>query len=299
MDSPATITQTFIHSDMKFVPNNFMAPLLKTPSSDGFYIVQDFLVSSPLGFALTHPTKVSAKAIQQIWNHSSIADNGDIFFTHAANTFVITKDIIVKALRLPESQSAAASYLKNEMRVFLTRIGYTGDIRRMGRLVRTKLRKEWNFYFDCLGRCFTNKCSNFDALNHLVQHIGYSLLHNANFDIASIILEYLGLRISEGKNVYFARFVDLFFKYLYDILDFRVSINKCYVFSCYYICVIVSVLVYISFGRIFNVAITRIISTSRIDDRTFDQENSDKPDSGSLFLNIFKETVNYRIFSKL
>ena len=100
------------------------------------------------------------------------------------------------------------------MRVFLTRIGYTGDMRCMGRLVRTKLRKEWNFYFDCIGRCFTNKCSNFDALNHLVQHIGYSLLHNANFDTASIILEYLGHRISEGKTVYFNRFVDLIFKYL-------------------------------------------------------------------------------------
>ena len=85
----------------------------------------------------------------------------------------------------------------------------------------------------------------------------------------------------------------------YDILDFRVSINKCYVFSCYYICVLMPVSVYISFGRIFNVAVTRIISTSRLDDRTFDQENSDKPDSGFLFLNIFKETVNYRIFSKL
>ena len=214
MDSPAPVTQTFIHRDMKFVSNNFMAPLSKTPSSDGFHIVQDFLASSPLGFALTHPTRVSAKAIQQIWNHSSIADNGDIFFTYAANTFVITKDVIVKALQLPEDQSAAVSYSETEMREFLTQIGYTGDMRRMGRLVRTKLRKEWNFYFDCIGRCFTNKCSNFDALNHLVQHIGYSLLHNTNFDIASIILEYLGHRISEGKNVYFARFVDLIFKYL-------------------------------------------------------------------------------------
>ena len=135
-------------------------------SSDGFHIVQDFLASSPLGFSLTHPTRVSAKAIQQIWNHSSIADNGDIFFTYAANTFVITRDIIVKALHLPEEQSAAVSYSETEMRVFLTQIGYTGDMRRMGRLVRTKLRKEWNFYFDCIGRCFTNKCSNFDALNH-------------------------------------------------------------------------------------------------------------------------------------
>ena len=81
--------------------------------------------------------------------------------------------------------------------------------------MRTKLCKEWNFYFDCIGHCFTNKCSNFDALNHLVQHIGYSLIHNVNFDHASIILEYLGQRISEGKNVYFARFVDLIFLDIY------------------------------------------------------------------------------------
>ena len=151
MDSPAPVTQTFIHRDMKFVSNNFMAPLSKTPSSDGFHIFQDFLASSPLGFALTHPTRVSAKAIQQIWNHSSIAENGYILFTYATNTFVITRDVIVKALRLPEELSEAVSYSETEMRVFLTQIGYTGDMRRMGRLVRTKLRKEWNFYFDCIG----------------------------------------------------------------------------------------------------------------------------------------------------
>ena len=51
-------------------------------------------------------------------------------------------------------------------------------------------------------------------MNHLVQNIGNSLIHNANFDIASNILEYLGLRLTEGKNVYFDRFVDLIFKYL-------------------------------------------------------------------------------------
>ena len=62
--------------------------------------------------------------------------------------------------------------------------------------------------------------------------------------------------------------------------------------------VIVSVLVHNFFGRIFNVAITRIISTLRIDNRAFNQENSDKPDSG-FFPDILKETVNYQIFSKL
>ena len=214
MGSPAPVTQTFIHRDMTFVSNNFLAPFSKMTYSEGFHIVQDFLASNPLGFSLTHPTQISTKAVRQIWNYSSIADNGDILFTYVANTFVITRNVIVKALCLPEEQLAPVSYSETEMRAFLTQIGYIGDMRRMGRLVRTKLRKEWNFYFDCIGRCFTNKCSNFDALNHLVQHIGYSLIHNVNFDIASIILDYLGHRISKEKNVYFARFVDIIFKYL-------------------------------------------------------------------------------------
>ena len=214
MDSPALVSQTFIHEDLKFVPNNFMAPLHKSTSSEGFHVVQDFLASEPLGYAITQPTQILAKSVQQIWNNSTVAEHGDIVFTYAKNTFVITRDVIVKALKLLEGLSTNTLYIENEMKGFLVQIGYTGDMRRMGRLVRTKLRKEWNFFFDCIGRCFTNKWSNYDALNHLVQNIGYSLIHNANFDIASNIHECLGLRLAEAKNVYFARFVDLIFKYL-------------------------------------------------------------------------------------
>ena len=64
MGSPAPVTQNFVHRDMTFVPNKFKAPLSKTPSSDGFHVVQDFLATSPLGYALTHPNRISAKAIQ-------------------------------------------------------------------------------------------------------------------------------------------------------------------------------------------------------------------------------------------
>ena len=214
MDFTTPVSQTFIHEDLKFVPNNFMAPLHKSTSFEGFHVVQDFLASGPLGYALTQPTHILEKSIQQIWNNSTVAEHGDIVFTHAKNTFVITRDVIVKALKLPEGPSANFLYTENEMKGFLVQIGYTRDMRRMGRLVRTKLRKEWNFFFDCIGRCFTNECSNYDAMNHLVQNIGYSLIHNANFDSASNIHEYLGLRLVEGKNVYFARFFDLIFKYL-------------------------------------------------------------------------------------
>ena len=128
MDSPAPLSQTFIHEDLKFVPNNFMAPLHKSTSSEGFHVVQNFLASGPLGYALTQPTQVSAKSIQQIWNNSTIADDGDIVFTHADNSFVITRDVIVKSLRFPEGLSTNIIYSENEIKGFLTQIGYTGDM---------------------------------------------------------------------------------------------------------------------------------------------------------------------------
>ena len=101
--------------------------------------------------------------LQNLFNKSGITPQlliMEILCSHMPKTqFVITRDVIVKALRLPEGLSTNILYTENEMKGFLVQIGYTGDMRRMGRLVRTKLRKEWNFFFDCIGRCFTNKCS--------------------------------------------------------------------------------------------------------------------------------------------
>ena len=46
-------------------------------------------------------------------------------FTYSDNSFVITRDVIMKALRLSEGLSANFNYSENEMKVFLTQIGYT------------------------------------------------------------------------------------------------------------------------------------------------------------------------------
>ena len=126
MDSPAPVSQTFIHEDLKFLPNNFMELLQKSTSSEGFHVVQDFLASGPLGYALTQPTQISAKSVQHIWNNSTVADDGDIVFTHGENTFVITRDVIVKALKLPEGLSTNILYTENKMKAFLVQIGILG-----------------------------------------------------------------------------------------------------------------------------------------------------------------------------
>ena len=72
------------------------------------------------------------------------------------------------------------------------------------------MRKEWNFFFDCIGKAFTNKCSNFDALTQLTQQIGYGLLNNAILDIPTHLLEFIRSRKAENPQViYFPRFLHL------------------------------------------------------------------------------------------
>ena len=174
---------------------------------------QDFLRSSPIGYALTHPEEISGKSVLQIWQNAVVDVSGTsviIKFTYDEKEYSITPSVVVKALQLPEVSSYDLSYPDDLIREFIGSLGYNGDRSKLGKLVRAKLRKEWNFFFDCIGKCFTNKCSNYDALTQTTQQIGYSIVHNLNFDIASKLLEYIGIRITENtKTVYFNRFLHL------------------------------------------------------------------------------------------
>ena len=103
----------------------------------------------------------------------------------------------------------------DEIKNFIESLGYNGDTSKLGKLVRAKFRKEWNFYFDCITKCFTNKSSNCDALTQTAQQIGYFLFQNTNFDFANIILEYICMRINDKRKVvYFIRFLHLIFVHL-------------------------------------------------------------------------------------
>ena len=142
-------------------------------------------------------------------------EEGTIKFTYADQEYVITPEVVRKALRLPEVTSFAPSYPDDEIKNFIESLGYNGDTSKMGKLVRAKLRKEWNFYFDCITKCFTNKSSNFDALTQTAQQIGYCLFKNTDFDFASIIIEYISMRINDKRQViYFSRFLHLIFVHL-------------------------------------------------------------------------------------
>ena len=198
----------------EFVTNNFAAILDNQSAHDQFHKVQDFLRASFIGYALIQPESISTKAVIQIWSTTKVGE-GQVKFTHAGQEYVITLDVVREALHLPQVNSFAPIYPDNEIKTFIESLGYNGETSKLGKLVRAKLRKEWNFYFDCIAKCFTNKSSNFDALTQTTQQIGFCLFQNTNFDFASMILEYICFRIKDKREViYFSRFLHLIFVHL-------------------------------------------------------------------------------------
>ena len=198
----------------EFVTNNFVSILDNVGAPDHYHRVQDFLRSSSIGYALIQPESISTKAVIQIWSTAKIGED-NITFTHAEKEYVITPDVIREALHLPRVTSFAPLYLDDEIKNFIESLGYNGETNKLGRLVRAKLRKEWNFYFDCIAKCFTNKSSNFDALTQTTQQIGYCLFQNTQFDFATMILEYICFRIKDKREaIYFSRFLQLIFVHM-------------------------------------------------------------------------------------
>ena len=198
----------------EFVTNNFAAILDNQSAPEQFHRVQDFLRASPIGYALIQPESISTGAVIQIWSTAEI-EEGTIKFTYAGKEYEITPDVVKEALHLPQVTSFAPLYPDDEIKNFIESLGYNGDTSKLGKLVRAKLRKEWNFHFDCIAKCFTNKSSNFDALTQTTQQIGYCFFQNTEFDFASIILEYISMRINDKRQViYFSRFLHLIFVHL-------------------------------------------------------------------------------------
>ena len=208
------MAKTVLINDYEFVTNNFAAILDKPSAPEAFHAVQDFLRTSSIGYALVQPETISPTAVIAIWSTAEVEEEA-IKFKYADKEYVITSEVIRQALRLPEVTSYAPLYPDETIKSFIHSLGYNGDTSKLGKLVRAKLRKEWNFYFDCIAKCFTNKSSNFDALTQTAQQIGYCLYKNTDFDYASLIFEYISMRLNDKRQViYFSRFLYLIFVHL-------------------------------------------------------------------------------------
>lgn len=82
-----------------------------------------------------------------------------IIFTHADEEKVLTPQTIQEALQFPSHEYYTNFTGDEDMTRFLTLIGYEGSLARLGRVKRPGLRKAWNFFFVCITRAFSNKCT--------------------------------------------------------------------------------------------------------------------------------------------
>ncbi|KAK1351406.1 hypothetical protein POM88_054379 [Heracleum sosnowskyi] len=220
MASSSFMNKQTVISGVTFATNNFVAILNHQDLPNEFHIIQDFLASSPLKFALTEPASVSFKSVMQVWN-SATFDKGHsdtilMSFEYNGITHYVTPTIVEEALHLPVLGDAIPTNVSDStLFEFVTKLGYNGEVKRYGNLFRTKLKKEWNFFFDTISRCFLNKTSNFDALPSGSLKIGYSLIHSTVFDYGSFILKDLSDRKSDKLgSVCFLRFLQLIFNHL-------------------------------------------------------------------------------------
>ncbi|KAK1359570.1 hypothetical protein POM88_044044 [Heracleum sosnowskyi] len=146
-----------------------------------FHIIQDFLASSPLKFALTEPTSVSFKSVMQVWNSIVFGKglSGTLLMNFEFNgvSYNVTPAVIEEALHLPILGDSVPDVITDStLFEFVAKLGYNGEVK---------------------SRCFLNKTSNFDALPSRSLKIGYSLIHSTVFDYGSFILKALSDRKSD------------------------------------------------------------------------------------------------------
>ena len=212
-------TTAFVSSGLEFVPNNYTAPLNTANAPEAFHIIQEFLAQSAIGRALVEPEKLSGLQIKAFWE-SGVYDNGgatgtpSIIFEFEESEYVITPGTVRQAMGFPEYSSYTTGMGESDLLRMMREIGYSGPLNKIGQLKRPFLRKEWSFFFDCITRTFGKKCTNWDAIPTDSLQIGYSLLFDNHFDLARLVLNNLGEKMTENRGVvYFSRFCQILFSY--------------------------------------------------------------------------------------
>ncbi|KAK1379200.1 hypothetical protein POM88_025944 [Heracleum sosnowskyi] len=196
-------TTAFVSSGLEFVPNNYAAPLNTVNAPVAFHIIQDFLAQSAIGRALVEPDKLSE--------------------------YVITAGTIRAAMGFPEFSSYTIGMGDEDLIRMMRAIGYSGPLSKIGQLKRPFLRKEWSFFFDCITRTFSKKCTNWDAIPTDSLQIGYSLLFDNHFDFARLVLNNLGEKMTENRGVvYFSRFCQTLFSYCVEGVEVSEEDVSCF-----------------------------------------------------------------------
>ncbi|KAK1399481.1 hypothetical protein POM88_009344 [Heracleum sosnowskyi] len=197
MASSSFMNKQTVISGVTFATNNFVAVLDHQELPNEFHVIQDFLASSPLKFAITEPASVSFKSVMQVWNSVVFGKgiSGAILMNFEFNgvTYNVTPAVVKEALHLhflgdkvPDTVSDSSLF------EFVTKLGYNGET------------------------------SNFDVLPSGSLKIGYSLIYSTVFDYGSFILKALSDRKSDKLgSVCFLRFFQLILNHLCPNVTFE------------------------------------------------------------------------------
>ncbi|KAL8091585.1 hypothetical protein AgCh_034001 [Apium graveolens] len=188
---------------------------------DVSYVSSRSWYSSSVGYALTQLSVFSSQQVLTFWRTGHFDNGGthctpSIVFEVGDSSYIVTPGTICKALHLPEGCTFSIPE-ESALQDLMASLGYEQSLAKLGQLKRAHIRREWSFFFDCITKAFGNKCSNFDALPIMSQHIGYAIINQTHFDFATAIIGFIGDRMTEDRNVvYFARFCQLIYTFCTD-----------------------------------------------------------------------------------
>lgn len=107
---------------------------------------------------------------------------GDLTIEFNGKVYEITVDDILAALKLPTYEGPPDNLINETIFKFIRKFNYNGETNKIRGLFETNLKKEWNFFFDCISRCFMKKITNFDVLPFASLKIRHDLIYSGNFD---------------------------------------------------------------------------------------------------------------------
>ena len=84
----------------------------------------------------------------QVWNTAAVNDTETAFsFEYKGKRYEVDADVVVQALRLPACDGAPTNFDTKQLFAMLRTLNYKGELTTIGKLTRTKLKREWNFFF--------------------------------------------------------------------------------------------------------------------------------------------------------
>lgn len=121
--------KSFVFYGNEFVSKKISTILSKDIVSSEFHFIQEFLSISDVGFALTNPDEISARALLKIWRTEVYADGGanqapSITFMHENELKVIIPRVVCEALGIHVHTAYNVSIPDDTIRTFFSQLGY-------------------------------------------------------------------------------------------------------------------------------------------------------------------------------